>query len=150
MRVHGAAQHRGAVAPHLGEELHAADDGPAPSQRPEHAVAIQTRQHQIENDQVGPGVTGARQPFGPVLDHQNVVALDLEVVAQAEREIGIVLDYEDPRQALAPASARSGLAPVVAWACSTSGSSITNRLPVRPSGPDTGASSAQARPPCTP
>src|SRR5712691_8868670 len=248
VRVHGAALHRGAIAPYLGEELHAADDSPAASQqreqqvellrgerdrpaaaqhgagcgddfhgaellrlasgvsrwsgapqqrldarqelehaerlcdvvvraqtqppnlvgflaarsededghatslvaqRAEHAVAVQARQHQIENDQVGPGVPGACQPLGPVLDDQDLVALDLEVVAQTEREIGVVLHHEDPCHALAPASTRTEPAPAAAWACGTSGSSITNRLPARPPRSAAGASSAQTRPPCS-
>src|SRR5439155_7202884 len=122
------------------------DGHPTPlvAQRAEDAVAVQARQHQIENDQVGSGVTGACQPLGPVLDHHDVVALDLEVVAQTVREIGIVLDHEDARHAVAPASACRGPAPRAAWTSGSSGSSITKRPPP----PDVGASSAQARPPC--
>src|SRR5881392_321995 len=127
------------------------DGHPAPlvAQRAQHAVAVQPRQHQIENHQVGPCVTRAGEPLGAVLHDDDLVALDLEVVAQPEGEVGVVFDDEDPGHAVAPASARTVPAPDAAWASGTSGSSITNRLPARSPRCDAGASSTQVRPPCS-
>src|SRR5205823_6878061 len=106
-------------------------------------------QHQIENHQVGPCVTRAGEPLGAVLHDDDLVALDLEVVAQPEGEVGVVFDDEDPGHAVAPASARTVPAPDAAWASGTSGSSITNRLPARSPRCDAGASSTHVRPPCS-
>src|SRR5207249_4995542 len=118
------------------------------AQRSQHAIPVHAGEHQIEDDQVGPAAACARQSLGAVLDDVDVVALDLEVVAQPVGEVGVVLDDEDPLHAVTPASApapsRSGAPSGACSASGMSGSSITKRAP-RP-----GASSAHARPPCSP
>src|SRR5437870_3470703 len=106
------------------------------AQRAQHPVAVHARQHQVENDQVGPGTARSSEPIRPVIHDVHLVALDLEVVAEPVGEIGIVLDHEDSRHGVSPTA--------------VTGSSITKRAPPPPPVPvPLGASSAQARPPCS-
>src|SRR5205814_3632006 len=114
------------------------------AQRPQHAIAVQAGQHQVQDDQVGATGTRPRQALAAILDDLHPVAFDLEVVTQAIREIGIVFDDENPRHAVAPKSARIGAGPGAAWGWPASGSSSTKRVPIPPA-----PSSAQPRPPCS-
>src|SRR5439155_25159605 len=106
------------------EDRHAASFVP---QRPEHPVAVEARKHQVENDEIGRRVAGTGEPLRAVLDDEYLVALNLEVVAEAEREIGVVFHDENARHAGAPASAWSGPVSVAAWPSGSRGSSMTKR-----------------------
>src|SRR5207244_8077650 len=112
------------------------------AQRAKHAVPVHAGEHQVENDEIGPAASRAREALRPVLHDIDVVAFYLEVVAQPVGEVGIVLDDEDPLHAVTPASARSCSPSGASSACGMSGRSITKRA-TRP-----GASYAQTRPSC--
>src|SRR6202162_2955033 len=70
--------------------------------RLEDAEPVETREHQVEDDEVGPGPARALEPRRAVARDLHLVALDLEVVAQAEGEIGVVLDEKNAAHAAAP------------------------------------------------
>src|SRR5439155_4229368 len=64
--------------------------------RSQHLIAIDTRQHQIENDELRIPALRRRDGVGPRLGDLNVVPLELEVVLDSLGEGRIVLDDENP------------------------------------------------------
>ena len=64
-------------------------------QLPAHFQAPQDGQHQVEEDQVGQDRLRLAQPLLPVVGHQDVEALALEVVAQHLRQGSLVFDDQD-------------------------------------------------------
>src|SRR5688572_6401476 len=62
---------------------------------PEHLEAVHTGEHQIENDQVGIVALEPGKPGVSIGDALNLVSLDLETGAKAEREGLVVLENED-------------------------------------------------------
>src|SRR5690606_26074215 len=93
----------------------------------QHEIAVHAGEREVEDDEVRLPLEDALHAARAVLGHADVVALDLEVVAQAEGEVGIVLDDQDA---------------ALHAACPSSGSSMTKRAPL----PDSGVST-HARPP---
>src|ERR1041385_7643006 len=73
-------QHRGAVAP--------------VAHRLEHPETVHAGDHEIEDDEVEPARFERREAGRPVGGDLHAVALDFEVVAEAESEVGVVLDDE--------------------------------------------------------
>jgi hypothetical protein len=67
------------------------------AQRAQHAISIEARQHQIQNHQIGVALPRALETTRTAFGDIDLVALDLEVVPQAEGEVGVVLDDEDSR-----------------------------------------------------
>src|SRR5258708_24254957 len=99
---------------------------------PQHAIAVEAGKHQVEYDEIGLGQASPREALGSVVGDVDFVSLDLQVVAQAVGEIGIVLHDQDSLHGLSPFEPSCGR-----------GSSITIRAPA-PALP-----SMWARPPCS-
>jgi hypothetical protein len=74
---------------------------PLGAQRPQHAVAVEVGQHQVEHHEVGAPAARHGQSRAARVAHLDLVAGDLEVVAQAEREVLVVLDDQDAAHAVA-------------------------------------------------
>ena len=81
---------------------------PVVAQLPQHAVAVHARQHQVEDDEIGTRGARAGEAGRAVGGHVHVVALDLQVVAQTERQVVVVLDDEDAGHATRGGVRRSG------------------------------------------
>ena len=85
---------------------------PVGAQRAQHTIAVHPRQHQVEQDEIGIPPPRTLEPHQAVLRDVHLVALDLEVVAEPEGQVGIVFDDEQlGRHALlseAPTVSRSG------------------------------------------
>ena len=58
-------------------------------------VAVDLGQHDVQQDQIRPGVAGERQAPLPVGGGQDPIALELEVVLQAAEHGGVVFDDQD-------------------------------------------------------
>src|SRR4029450_928731 len=65
--------------------------------RTPHTIAVEPREHQIEDHQVGLPRARTSDATGPISRDVDLVAFDLEVIAQPVREIRIVFDYENTR-----------------------------------------------------
>src|SRR5215472_9353894 len=59
------------------------------------AEAVQLRQHEVENHQIGIDPGKSFQPGSSVFRRLDLVAFDLQIVSQAEGEIAIVLNHQD-------------------------------------------------------
>src|SRR3989440_1306140 len=117
------------------------------AQRAQHAEPVHAGQHEVEDDQVGPAVARARQSLGAVVGHLDLIAFDLQVVAQPVGEIWVVFHHQDSHHA--GTLERPPGCPAT-WGEGSSGSSMTNRTPRPPAGGvPLCPSSAQARPPCS-
>jgi hypothetical protein len=79
--VRGQHQHRDVA--HVADAL---EDGPA----------VQRGQPDVQDDQVRPGRVEAPQPFLPILRGDNVKTMTREHGADAERDVLLVLDDQDP------------------------------------------------------
>src|SRR5262249_47411677 len=106
-------------------------------------VTVERRQHQIEHDQIRLQLARPHQPRAPVRRELHAIPLDLEIVAQAECQILVVFDDEQPSD-----WCRHGQVPEAAkWIASSRRSrrapsnSTTNRAPRVPG-------STRTRPPC--
>jgi hypothetical protein len=64
-------------------------------ERAQDAKAVGARQHQIEDHEIRPARPGQLQPDLAVRRHLDLVPVDLQVVAKAEREVEVVLDEKD-------------------------------------------------------
>ena len=62
--------------------------------------AVDSRGHQIQNDQIVGECVRANQATHTVAGPEDIVALDLEVIAQSEREIGFIFDEKDASHAI--------------------------------------------------
>jgi len=52
--------------------------------------------HHVQHDELEAAVADPRQGFQPVACDLDAVALELEVLADPAREVGLVFDHEDP------------------------------------------------------
>ena len=87
---------------------------PRCAQTAQDAESVHLREHEVEDDELRLPIERAGESRGAVARDRDLVALDLEVVAEAEREIGVVLHDQDAGpHAAAPHS----------------GSTTTNRAP---------------------
>lgn len=74
------------------------DDGDVPIGAPQEAAdlePVESRQHQVENDQVEALGPGGLERAAPVVLHAHAVTLILEVKARQPGQVGIVLDDEE-------------------------------------------------------
>src|SRR5215472_4892171 len=103
------------------------------------AEAVQLRQHEVEDHQIGIDPGESLQAGSPVFRRLDLVAFDLQIVSQAEGEIAIVLNHQDAIHGEPPVcSVRTTSSAAV------SGSPTTNLAP--PRSPDV----TQQRPPWRP
>src|SRR5678816_1983538 len=65
------------------------------AQRPQHAIPIGVRQHQIEHDDVGPLLPCERQARRAIVRTEDAVALELEVTLQSPGELLVILDKKN-------------------------------------------------------
>src|SRR5204862_1471743 len=114
--------------------------------RGEHAVAIEPREHEIEDHEVRLPRARVGEPALAVLSDAHVVTLVAQIVGEPLGERRVVLDDEDAphhRCTGAGSASATGAAIGEAGFSSHAGSVTTNRAPRPP-----GASSTHARPPC--
>src|SRR5215472_6603435 len=97
-----------------------------PPQGSQDAEAIQLRQHEVENHQVGIDPGKSLQPGWPVFRGLDLVAFVLQIVSQAEGEIAIVLNHQDAIHGEPPACSFRRPSSTAA-----SGNSTTNLAPPR-------------------
>src|SRR5262249_14725664 len=129
------------------------------------------RQHEVEDHEVGLQLSRAREPRRSIIGDGDRVALDLEIVAKSERQVGVVFDDQYARHresvsgsggffAAIESSASAGADRVPGPAgrprLSPHESSPASRLPGPDWGsstttraPHAGASPTHARPPCS-
>src|SRR5262249_57813793 len=84
------------------QDRHSAVPLPERLEQPE---AVQSRKHQVEDQKIRTGLLRPVEPGATVARDLDLVALDLQVVSQAEGEIPIVLDEEDAGHASPSAAA---------------------------------------------
>src|SRR5262249_46876765 len=65
------------------------------AQRSQNAKTVQLRQHQIEDQQIGIGPGESLQPGSAIFSSLDLLAFNLQVVAQTERQVAIVFNHED-------------------------------------------------------
>ena len=93
--VHTPRHHDHGDAAGLGVLLEAAADLPA----------VELGHHDVEEDHVGLAVPGVAHGIGAVAQDGDVVAFLVEVEADQLRDVLLVLDHQDPTEALAPGRA---------------------------------------------
>ena len=68
-----------------------------------HLPAVELGHHDVQQDQVGPGLPGLAQGVGAVADQDDLVAFLDQVVADQLGHVALVLDHEDPPSRAGPA-----------------------------------------------